>query len=179
MSNWFHFRNFGLILALTSVAFAPSFSFAQTASGTASTPDSAPKLELAFEETVTLDKSVTVGDTVYGHRQFVPITGGIVSGPRLKGKVLPGGWDWQLQLPNGCMSLSADYKLQAEDGIIIYVSNKGMLCGGDKGRAFTRPVFEAPKGSYDWLTTGTFIGVLSLAGDANHPAVRISFYQAK
>lgn len=179
IANWFHFRNFKLLLAVYCIAFAPVFLSAQTVSGSAAIPEAAPKLELAFEEIVTLDKSVTVGDTAYGHRQFVPITGGIVSGPRLKGKVLPGGWDWQLQLSNGCTSISADYKLQAEDGTIIYVSNIGMLCGSDGGKAFTRPVFEAPKGACDWLTTGTFVGVLSLAGDADHPAVRITFYQAK
>ena len=177
MANWFNFRGFAFLLAVICFAFTPGLSFAQTTSGTAAIPDAAPKLELAFEEIVTLDKSVTVGDTAYGHRQFVPITGGTVSGPKLKGKVLPGGWDWQLQLSNGCTSISADYKLQAEYGTIVYVSNKGMLCGGKK--VFTRPVFEAPKGAYDWLTTGTFIGVLSGAGDADHPAVRITFYQAK
>jgi len=179
MANWFSFRGFMLLTVSIFVAFTPCFSSAQTTSSTSEIPDAAPKLEFAFEETVTLDKSVTVGDTAYGHRQFVPITGGSVSGPKLKGKVLRGGWDWQLQLPNGCMSISADYKLQAEDGTIVYVSNKGMLCGGDGGKAFTRPVFEAPKGAYDWLTTGTFVGVLSGAGDADHPAVRITFYQAK
>ncbi|MGA3136796.1 MAG: DUF3237 domain-containing protein [Terracidiphilus sp.] len=179
MANWFNLRGFALLPAVICVAFTPCFSSAQTTSRTAVISDAAPKLELAFEEIVMLDKSVTVGDTAYGHRQFVPITGGSVSGPRLKGRVLPGGWDWQLLLSNGCMSLSADYKLQAEDGTIIYVSNKGLLCGGDGGRTFTRPVFEAPKGAYDWLTTGTFVGVLSGAGDADHPAVRITFYQVK
>jgi hypothetical protein len=178
MANLIHLRGSILLPAVILVAFTPWLSSAQTASGTAATPDATPKLELAFEETVTLDKSVNVGDTAYGHRQFVPITGGSVSGPKLKGKVLPGGWDWQLQLPNGCMSLSADYKLQADDGTIIYVSNKGMLCGGGK-RVLTRPVFEAPTGAYDWLTTGTFVGVLSGAGDSEHPAVRITFYQVK
>ena len=46
-----------------------------------------------------------------------------------------------------------------------------MLCGG--GKAFTRPVFEAPKGGDEWLTEGTFVGVLSGAGDADHPAVAL------
>ena len=179
MANWFRIRNFGPLVAVVLVTLAPIFSSAQTAAGAAANSSDAPKLEVAFEEIVTLDKSVTVGDTAYGHRQFVPITGGTVSGPRLKGKVLPGGWDWQLGLSNGCKSLSAEYKLQLEDGTIVYVSNKGMLCGESGKRVFTRPVFEAPKGVYDWLTTGTFLGVLSGAGDADHPAVRIAFYQAK
>jgi len=162
------------LLALVFV-MAPVCCAAQ--SGATPATDAAPKLELAFEELVTLDKAVVVGDTAFGHRQYVPITGGSVTGAKLKGKVLPGGWDWQLNLPNGCSSLSAEYRLQAEDGTIIYVTNKGMLCGA--GKIFTRPVFEAPKGAYEWLTEGTFVGVLSIVGDADHPAVRITFYQAR
>jgi hypothetical protein len=172
----FNFRVFWAISAV-AIGLSPICSSAQSASSAVSALDAAPKLEFAFEEVVTLDKAVVVGDTAFGHRQYIPITGGAVTGPKLKGKVLPGGWDWQLNLPNGCTSLSAEYKLQAEDGTIIYVSNKGMLCGA--GKAFTRPIFEAPKGSYEWLTEGTFVGVLTGAGDADHPAVRITFYQAK
>jgi hypothetical protein len=177
MGDRFGFRRVGLLAAIFIIALSPIFCTAQLASGAAPIADSAPKLELAFEEVVTLDKAVTVGDTAFGHRQYIPITGGTVIGPKLKGKVLPGGWDWQLQLANGCSSLSAEYRLQAEDGTIIYVSNKGMLCGG--GKAFTRPVFEAPKGACEWLTEGTFVGVLTVVGDTDHPAVRITFYQAK
>jgi hypothetical protein len=171
----FGLRGLGLlavIVVMTSACCA-----AQSASSAAAATDAAPKLELVFEEVVTLDKAVVVGDTAFGHRQYIPITGGSVSGPKLKGKVLTGGWDWQLQLSNGCSSLSAEYKLQAEDGTIVYVSNKGMFCRGEK--VFTRPVFEAPNGAYEWLTEGTFVGVLTGAGDAEHPAVRITFYQVK
>jgi len=177
MGNRFGFRSMGLLGVLSFAALSPAFCTAQSAASAAPASDATPKLELACEEVVTLDKAVVVGDTAFGHRQYIPITGGTVTGPRLKGKVLPGGWDWQLQLANGCTSISAEYKLQAEDGAIVYVSNKGMFCAG--GKAFTRPVFEAPKGAYEWLTEGTFIGVLTGAGDADHPAVRITFYQAK
>jgi hypothetical protein len=177
MEDRFGLRDLVLLAAVCFVALTQVLCAAQSGPGATPAADAAPKLELAFEEVVTLDKVVVVGDTAFGHRQYIPITGGSVTGPRLKGKVLPGGWDWQLQLSNGCSSISAEYKLQAEDGTIIYVSNKGLLCGG--GKAFTRPVFEAPKGSYEWLTEGTFVGVLSVVGDADHPAVRITFYQAK
>jgi hypothetical protein len=177
MENRCGFHDFGLSVAVCLFALTPVYCAAQSIPGSAAAPDTTPKLELAFEEVVTLDKAVTVGDTAFGHRQYIPITGGSVTGPKLKGKVLPGGWDWQLLLANGCTTIAAEYKLQAEDGTIIYVSNKGMLCGG--GKVFTRPVFEAPKGAYEWMTEGTFVGVLSGAGDAAHPAVRITFYQVK
>jgi hypothetical protein len=177
MIDRFGLRGMRLLAAVCYVALTPVFCAAQSGTGPTPIAEAAPKLEFVFEEVVTLDKAVTVGETAFGHRQYIPITGGSVTGPRLKGKVLPGGWDWQLQLSNGCSSISAEYKLQADDGTIIYISNKGMLCGG--GKAFTRPVFETPKGTYEWLTEGTFVGVLNVVGDVEHPAVHITFYQAK
>ena len=135
-----------------------------------------PKLEFVFEELVTLGQSVSVGDTPYGGRNFITITGGTVSGPKLKGKVVSGGWDWQLHLPNGCGTISADYFLQAEDGTMINVLNKAMTCpNGRGGKLFTRPVFEAPKGAYEWLNSGVFVGTLEMGAGG----VRIRFYQAK
>ena len=141
--------------------------------------DAAPVLEFVFEEVVTVDKTVNVGDTPLGHRMYVPITGGTVSGPKFKGKVLPGGWDWQLQLPSGCGSLAANYMLQADDGIIVNVSNKGFFCGGLGGKSLWSPTFEAPIGPYSWMNSGVFVDVLSVAGTPDHPAVRIRFYQVK
>ena len=64
---------------------------AQTTPATAAAADAAPTLEFVFEEVVTLDKAVNVGDTPLGHRMYIPITGGTVTGPKFNGKVLPGG----------------------------------------------------------------------------------------
>lgn len=135
-----------------------------------------PKLEFAFEEAVTLGANVNVGDTPFGGRNFIPITGGAVSGPKFKGKVVNGGWDFQLHLPNGCGTISADYFIQAEDGTTINVVNKALSCpnaGG--GRLFTRPVFEAPKGAYEWMNSAVFVGTLEMGPGG----VRIRFYQVK
>lgn len=144
--------------------------------GTIPSESATPKLEFIFEESVTLGQSVSVGDTPYGRRNFITITGGTVAGPKLKGKVVSGGWDWQLHLPNGCGTISADYFLQADDGTMINVLNKAMSCpNGPGGKLFTRPVFEAPKGAYEWLNSGVFVGTL----DAGAGGVRIRFYQVK
>jgi len=152
---------------------------AQTPPASSPAADAPPRLEFVFEELVTLDKAVDVGETPFGHRMYIPITGGTVSGPNFKGKVLPGGWDWQLHLPNGCGSLAANYMLQADDGTIVSVSNKGLFCGALGTKSFWSPTFEAPTGTYSWLNVGTFVDVLSLAGTPDHPAVRIRFYQVK
>ena len=115
-------------------------------------PDAVPRLEFAFEERVTLDPAVVLGDTALGHRQYIPITGGTVAGPKLRGTVVPGGWDFQLTYAaSGCTQLSADYFLKADDGTLIHVFNEGLACS-QKEPLFFRPRLEAPKGAHDWLT---------------------------
>ncbi len=143
--------------------------------GTVPGESATPKLEFVFEELVTLGQSVSVGETPFGGRNFITITGGTVAGPKFKGKVVAGGWDYQLHLPNGCGTISADYFLQAEDGTIINVVNKAMTCPGGSARLFTRPVFEAPKGPHEWLNSGVFVGTLDMGAGG----VRIRFYQVK
>lgn len=150
-----------------------------------------PHLEFAFEFRVTLDPAVVVGETMFGRRQYIPITGGTIAGPKFSGEVLPGGWDYQLVLSAaGCANLSADYFVRATDGTVIHVLNEGMSCSGGKSGepGYFRPRFEAPKGPHEWLTRSTFIATLELerpataeAGAAPQPlrAIRLKFYQVK
>lgn len=153
-----------------------------------------PRVEFVFEERVTLAPATVLGDTDLGHRQYIPITGGTIAGPKLKGVVIPGGWDFQLGYSAGCGTLSADYFLRADDGTVIHILNQAFNCGmaGPGGeRSWFRPTFEAPKGSaYEWLTRGTFVASLELerpnppaAGAAPEAApamaIRIKFYQIK
>jgi len=139
-----------------------------------------PTIEFAFEERVTIDPAVVLGDTALGYRQYIPITGGTVAGPKLKGQVVPGGWDFQLTYAaSNCTQLSADYFLKAEDGTLIHVFNEGLSCPGAP-RALFRPKLEAPKGAYAWMTNATFVATLELDGvPPKVEAVRIRFYQAK
>lgn len=139
-----------------------------------------PAIEFAFEERVTIDPAIVLGNTAFGHRQFIPITGGTVAGPKLKGQVLPGGHDFQLTYTaSDCTLLSADYFLKAEDGIVIHVFNEGLACPGAP-RAIFRPKLEAPTGPYGWMTSATFVATLELEGaPPKVEAVRIRFYQVK
>jgi hypothetical protein len=150
-----------------------------------------PKVEFVFEERVTLDPAVVQGNTAMGHRQYIPITGGTIAGPKLNGRVIPGGWDYQLRYESGCGTLSADYFLEADDGTIIHILNESFSCGvggADGQRSFFRPRFEAPEGPYDWLTKGTFVATLELdnsgqpLAEGQAPrlaAIRIKVYQIK
>jgi hypothetical protein len=148
-----------------------------------SAPNSAEplKLEFVFEEVVTLGPGVHAGATPWGDRNIVPITGGSFAGPKIKGKVLSGGWDWQLTTQTGCFRVQADYMIQTDDGAIINVVNKGTSCksgAGKEGRLLTTPAFEAPQGAYEWLNGGAYVGTLDVATIEGKPTVRIRFYKA-
>ncbi len=93
----------------------------------AAVPDATPRLTFAFEETVTLGDAVSPGKTALGTRNIIPITGGTFEGPDIRGAVMPGGWDWQLQRADGCWSVRADYMLKTDDGAILNVLNQGAL----------------------------------------------------
>lgn len=185
-----------LLFAMLNTAAAPAQESAASALGTMPPADAMPRAEFVFEESVTLAPPIVVGDTDLGHRQYIPITGGRVAGPKLTGEVIPGGWDFQLAYPGGCGTLSADYFLRAKDGTVIHILNQAFNCGiGTPGseRSWFRPTFEAPKGSaFEWLTRGTFVASLELErpnapasgnstpkGSAPSMAIRIKFYQIK
>ena len=167
-------RKYKLLVA-SLAALLPSATLGQTKT------QAAPKLEFAFEETVTLGAAVPVGSTPLGKRNIIPITGGTFEGPGVKGTVMPGGWDWQLTRADGCTQVKADYMLKTDDGVVINVVNTGVLCPPKDGKPSagrTQPVFEAPLGKYSWLGQAAFIGTLELATDTSGPAVRIRFYKA-
>lgn len=140
-----------------------------------------PRLEFAFEELVTLGPAQMVGESARGKRVIIPITGGTFEGPGIKGTVVPGGWDWQLIRTDGCIEVKADYMIRTDDGVTINVLNTGVICppaGGVDRPVRTTPVFEAPRGKYEWLSQAAFVGTLELAGSQDKPAVRLRFYKA-
>jgi len=140
-----------------------------------------PSLEFVFEEIVELGEATQVGDTGRGGRLIIPITGGTFEGPDLKGEVMPGGWDWQLRRPDGCTDIEADYFLKTDDGAVINVVNVGVVCPPDANGVArptrTHPVFEPPRGKYEWLGQTAFIGTLEMATGHPVPAVKIRFFR--
>ena len=67
----------------------------------------APRLELIFAANVSVAPPLDCGDVGKGTRRIVPITGGEFSGPDIRGKVLPGGADWQILRGDGVSELEA------------------------------------------------------------------------
>src|SRR5579871_6757371 len=66
-----------------------------------------------------------VGAVPHGARTIVPITGGQFDGPRLRGKVLPGGGDWTLLRSDGVLELDLRVTLETEDGALVKMSSFG------------------------------------------------------
>ncbi|MDQ0457821.1 DUF3237 domain-containing protein [Rhizobium paknamense] len=131
-----------------------------------------PGLEFAFSARVELLEPVEQG-TVNGLRlRFVPIRGGTIDGPRLSGRVLPGGGDWQSIRPDGLTEVRALYQLQADDGTVISIENTGVRSASpvvtdriNRGEAVgpddyyfrTTPRFTVEDGVHGWLARSLFI----------------------
>lgn len=168
-----------LVTLLGMLVMAQSFAQSVTDKplGAIPDPEQFPRVEFVFEERVTLAPAVVLGQTAVGHRQYIPITGGTIAGPRLNGRVIPGGWDFQLRYESGCGTLTADYFLEADDGTVIHILNESFNCGfgsQDGVRSFFRPKFEAPEGPHGWLTRGSFIATLEIDNSSAAPPPRAS-----
>ena len=70
-----------------------------------------------------------LGGTPYGERRIIDIQGGTVEGPKLKGKVLPGGADWQIVRSDGVVHLTARYTIETEAGGLVLVNAEGYRHG--------------------------------------------------
>src|ERR1017187_423235 len=82
-----------LIAALVALLCAGTACAQQANSNSPGSQKDTPHLEFVFEEFVTLGASIHPGETPFGERNIVPITGGTFSGPNIRGKVMSGGWD--------------------------------------------------------------------------------------
>jgi hypothetical protein len=146
-------------------------------------------LDFAFGLRVRVAPALELGETQGGRRRIVPITGGSVAGPKLSGRVLSGGADWQIIRADGTAELEARYTLEAADGALISVLNRGLrhgppdviakLAAGepvDPAAYYFRctPVFETAAEDHRWLTRTVFV-----ASGVRHPdLVEIKVYAA-
>jgi hypothetical protein len=136
------------------------------------TPVAPLQTEFAYEALVTIDPAVEIGPSSHGTKRYIPITGGTFHGPRIKGVVLSGGADWQLERPDGVLEINALYSIKADDGAVIIVQNRGLVVGG--GSYFrTIPQFEAPLGPHDWLNKSVFVGSVAAAPKPGAVVVRV------
>lgn len=111
---------------------------------------------------VTLSDKVRLGQTDLGERNIVPITGGYFIGEDIRGEVMSGGADWQLERADGVKEIVAQYSIRTDDGQTIMVDNRGISLGQDENRyRLTAPRFHAPAGKYSWLNESLFAGTIT------------------
>ena len=141
----------------------------------------APQLEFVVELKVKCEGAYQVGETPHGHRFIIPIVGGTFEGPQMKGTILPGGADYQLQdNAHGRTELEAIYSIRTDDGVNIHVRNRGLICTGQdsEGRPQfyfrTAPQFEAPMDSkYAWLNNAIYVCQPSMGGEQGFICLKV------
>ena len=135
-----------------------------------------------------LDEIRRFGATPYGERRVVGIGGGTVTGPRLNGRVLPGGADWQIIRADGVTDIEARYTVESSDGGLIIVNSVGLRHGPpdvieklgrgepvDPSLYYFRTLmrFETAQPNLRWLNT-----ILALArGERRARAVRLEVFE--
>jgi len=138
-----------------------------------------PALTHIADFTIIVGTPITIGETAEGLRRLVPILGGSITGPRLAGRILPAGADYQMIRPDGFTTLDARYAAELDDGAMLYVVNTGVRFGPPEVMARitrgeevdpadvyfrTTPRFEISAPAYSWLLKPLF-----LATGARHP----------
>ena len=115
-----------------------------------------------------------LGTVPHGMRIIVPVTGGDFEGPRLRGKILPGGGDWLLLRSDGVLELDLRITLETDDQALIYMTFQGLRHGPpdaiaalgrgevvDPARYYFRtvPRFETSAETYGFLNRIVTVGV--------------------
>jgi len=147
-----------------------------------------PRLAVVADVAVSVGKPVEVGETPHGLRRIVPILAGTVSGPRLNGRILPGGADYQHWHADGFSEVHARYLIETDAGALVYVENTGVRHGSAETMArlaqglpvepaaiYFRsvPRFETAAPELAWMGRALF-----LASGARYPdRVAIRFYE--
>ena len=71
-----------------------------------------------------------IGAVPVGNRRTAPLVGGTFAGPRLRGRVLPGGSaDWLLLRADGVLELDLRVTLRTDDGALIAMRSFGLRHG--------------------------------------------------
>ena len=125
-----------------------------------------------FTVTAHIAGVTSAGQLGFGERRIIPIIGSEVRGKDLNGVVLGFGADFQIVRPDSSIELEAKYALQSDDGVVIYVENRGIRCGPteliqklNRGEAVdpaliyfrTVPRFETGAAKYRWLMQSLFV----------------------
>ena len=141
-------------------------------------------MEQLFSFTGTLDAPQFVGPVPEGLRIIFPMTGGVVSGPRLQGRILPGGGDWMVGRRDGVAILDVRGTIETHDGALVYMFYSGVGDLGEDGyekalrgempallRLRTAPRLLTAHPAYAWLNRLQCVGI----GEAVTTELRVGY----
>ena len=107
-----------------------------------------PQLEFVCQLKVQLAPIKEMGTGRAGQRRIIPITGGSVSGPKISGKILNLGADWQTIFSDGVAELDTRYAFETDDGALIEIINYGFRHGPEKVIKSLADGDDVPASSY-------------------------------
>ncbi len=149
-----------------------------------------PTLQHVCNLDVSLDPVRELGPGRAGHRRIIPIVGGSVTGPLLRGRILSIGADWQTVFADGLAELDTRYAMETEDGATIEILNYGFRHGPDDvleavargervapNRYYMRTHARLETGDerYNWVNRTLFIG----AGARYRHSVQLRLFSLK
>jgi Protein of unknown function (DUF3237) len=132
-----------------------------------------PDLEFVCTLQVELANITEMGAGRAGQRRIIPIIGGTVAGPKLQGRILSVGADWQTIFDDGLTELDTRYAMETDDGAVIEIINYGYrhgpaavisaLAKGEKvdaGSYYMRTHARLETGDprYAWVNRTLFVG---------------------
>lgn len=130
--------------------------------------------ELLFTLTGRVSSPQEIGTGPSGDRRIIPVEGGEFEGPKLRGRVLPGGSDCMLVRPDGVAQMDVRVTLETDDGDLIFMKYGGFRHGPKevmdrlaRGEAVEpteyyfriTPLFETGSQKYTWLNRIITIGI--------------------
>lgn len=126
-----------------------------------------------FTFTAAVNAPVPIGLGPYGDRMIFEVTGGEVTGDRIRGRVASGGGDWLLVGADGFNRLDIRFTVETEDGAHLYAQCMGVMefndaaataVGGERASEFDEhyirisPRIETGDDRYAWVNQTVFVG---------------------
>ena len=114
------------------------------------------KSEFLAGMTAELDAPQVVGPTPDGVRMIYYVTGGTIEGPKIKGRLLPGGGDWLRLRSDGVAVLDVRATIETDDGALIYAYYPGYIDASPELMARIQTGEEVDPSQYYFRTTPRF-----------------------
>jgi hypothetical protein len=124
-----------------------------------------------------LGDTQVVGDTQYGFRRVLDVTGGTFGSNLVafQGTVVSGGFDFELKLSNGVIEQEQVGVLRTSDGTSVYMRTCG-VAPADSSEVRIVPEFEVANTSdFSWLNGGKYAGTRTI--DAAAGTMKLEIYR--